>query len=32
MSISQAESYLENPWYRFLEETMLSLLGLKWNL
>ena len=32
MFISQAESYFENPYYRFLEESMLFLLALKWNL
>ena len=26
------ESYFENPYYSFLEESMLSLLALKWNL
>ena len=32
MRISQTEGYFENPWYRFLEEPMLLLLALKWNL
>ena len=32
MSISQAEVYFEKPYYRFLEESMLFLLALKWNL
>ena len=32
MPISQTEGYFENPLYRFLEEPMLFLLGLKWNL
>ena len=32
MPISQAKGYFENPLYYFLEEPMLSLLGLKWNL
>ena len=32
MSISQTEDYFENPYYRFLEEPMLFLLALKWNL
>ena len=32
MPISQTEGYFENPWYRFLEEPMLFLLALKWNL
>ena len=29
MPISQTEGYFENPWYRFLEESMLFLLALK---
>ena len=32
MPISQTEGYIENPWYRFLEESMLFLLALKWNI
>ena len=32
MPISQTEDYFENPLYRFLEEHMLFLLALKWNL
>ena len=31
-TISQTEGYFENPYYRFLEEPMLFLLALKWNL
>ena len=27
MPISQTEGYIENPYYRFLEETMLCLLA-----
>ena len=32
MPISQTEGYFENPLHRFLEEPMLFLLALKWNL
>ena len=32
MTIPQMEGYLENPLYRFLEESMVFLLALKWNL
>ena len=32
MPISQMEGYFENPYYHFLEEPMLLLLALKWNL
>ena len=32
MSISHTEGHFENPKYRFLEESMLFLLALKWNL
>ena len=32
MPISQMEGYLENPLYLFLEEPMLFVLALKWNL
>ena len=32
MPIFQMEDYFGNPWYRFLEESMLFLLALKWNL
>ena len=32
MLISQTEGYFKNPKYRFLEESMLFLLSLKWNL
>ena len=32
MPISQKEGYFENLWYRFLEEPMLFLLALKWDL
>ena len=32
MPIPQTEGYFENPQYRFLEESMLFLLALKWNL
>ena len=32
MSISQVEGYFENPYYRFLEESMLFPLSSKWNL
>ena len=32
MPISQTKGYFENPSYRFLEEPMLFLLALKWNL
>ena len=32
MPISQTEFHLENPLYRFLEEPMLFLLALEWNL
>ena len=32
MPISQIEGYFENPYYHFLEEPMLLLLALKWNL
>ena len=32
MFIFQTESYFENPYYRFLEESILFLLALKWNL
>ena len=32
MPISQKEGYFENPYYRFLEEAMLFLMALKWNL
>ena len=32
MLISQAEGYFENPYYRFLDEPILFLLALKWNL
>ena len=32
MPISQTEGYFENPYYRFLEESILFLLDLKWNL
>ena len=31
MPISQTEGFFENPLYRFLEESMLFLLVLKWN-
>ena len=27
--VSQTEGYFENPWYRFLEESMLFMLALK---
>ena len=30
MPISQTEGYFENPEHRFLEESMLFLLALKW--
>ena len=30
--ISQMEDYFKNPWYHFLEEPVLFLLALKWNL
>ena len=32
MLISRTEGYNENPWYLFLEESMLFLLAWKWNL
>ena len=32
MPISQTEGYFENTYHRFLEEHMLFLLALKWNL
>ena len=32
MPISQPEGYFENPYYRFLEELVLFLMALKWNL
>ena len=32
MGISQKESYFKNPYYHFLEETMVFPLALKWNL
>ena len=32
MPISQTEGYFKNGYYRFLEEPMLFLLALKWNL
>ena len=32
MPISQMEGYFENSQYRFLEESMLCLLALKWKL
>ena len=32
MPISQKEGYFENPYDRFLEEAMLFLMVLKWNL
>ena len=32
LPISQTEYYFKNLWYRFLEERMLILLALKWNL
>ena len=32
MLISQTESYFENPYYNFLEESMIFLLALKWKL
>ena len=32
MSIFQMDGYFENPYYCFLEELMLYLLILKWNL
>ena len=32
MPISETEGYFENPYYRFLEEPMLFLLVLKWDL
>ena len=32
MPISQTESYFENPWFHFLEEPVLFLLVLNWNL
>ena len=32
LPISQTEDYFKNLWYRFLEERMLILLALKWNL
>ena len=32
MPICQTEDYFENPWYRFLEESMLFLLPLEWKL
>ena len=32
MPISQMEGYFESPQYLFLEEPMLFLLALKWNL
>ena len=32
MPISQTEDDFENPWLRLLEEPMLFLLALKWNL
>ena len=32
MLISQTEGYFENLYYRFLEEPMLLVLNLKWNL
>ena len=32
MPFSQTEGYFENPYYSFLEESMLFLLDLKWKL
>ena len=32
MPMFQTEGYFENPQYRFLEESILFLLALKWNL
>ena len=32
MPISKTGGYIENPLYCFLEESLLFLLGLKWNL
>ena len=32
MPISQTESYFENPWFHFLEQQVLFLLVLNWNL
>ena len=32
MSISQMEGYFKTPQYHFLEEPMLFVLALKWNL
>ena len=32
MPIVQMESYSENPWYRVLEQGMLFLLALNWNI
>ena len=32
MPVSQTDGYFENPWYGLLEEPLLFLLALKWNL